>query len=53
MQVANRIFEIRLYNLFLLEDELTNAIYDEAQGSRNYFFRDGRLDMKMVLIEAG
>ena len=49
VQVANRIFEIRLYNLFLSEDELTNAIYDEAQGSRNYFFRDGRLDMKMVL----
>lgn len=49
VQVANRMFEMRLYNLFLSEEELTNAIYDEAQGSRDWFFCDGRLDMKRVL----
>lgn len=30
MQVANRIFEMRLYNLFLAEEEFTNALYDKA-----------------------
>lgn len=30
VQVANRIFEMRLYNLFLSEEELSNAIYDKA-----------------------
>ncbi|MCM1267891.1 MAG: AAA-like domain-containing protein [Bacteroidales bacterium] len=32
VQVANRIFETRLYSYFLSEEELTNAIYDVAQG---------------------
>lgn len=49
VQVANRIFETRLYNYFLSEEELTNAIYDEAQGDRNGYFSHGGLDMKMVL----
>lgn len=31
IQIANRIFEMRLYNYFLSEEELTNAIYNEAQ----------------------
>lgn len=34
VQVANRIFEMWLYNMFLSEEELHNAIYDVAQGSR-------------------
>lgn len=38
--VANRIFEMRLYNFFLSEEELRNAIYDEAQGNRNQFVND-------------
>ena len=49
IQVANRIFETRLYNFFLSEEELTNAIYDEAQGNKNQFIKNGRLDMKLVL----
>lgn len=31
IRIANRIFEMRLYNYFLSEEELTNAIYNEAQ----------------------
>lgn len=46
VQVANRIFEMRLYNFFLSEEELKNAIYDEARGSRNQFISEGRLDMR-------
>lgn len=49
VQVANRIFEMRLYNMFLSEEELQNAIYDVAQGSRNEFLHGGRLDMDRVL----
>lgn len=44
VQVANRIFEICLYNLFLSEDELASAIGAEAE--RNYYIeaqtRDAR-----------
>lgn len=49
VQVANRIFEMRLYNYFLSEEELKSAIYDEAQGSRSQFISEGRLDMRRVL----
>lgn len=49
IQVANRIFEMRLYGCFLSEEELTNAIYDEAQGNMNRYFLNGRLNMELVL----
>lgn len=49
IQVANRIFETRLYNFFLSEEELTNAIYDEAQGSKSQFLINGKLNMDFVL----
>ena len=49
VQVANRIFEMRLYSYFLSEEELTNAIYDEAQGNKNKYFLNGRLNMELVL----
>lgn len=49
IQVANRIFETRLYNFFLSEEELTNAIYDEAQGSKSQFLTNGKLNMDLVL----
>lgn len=38
IQVANRIFEMRLCNFFLSEEELTEAIYDKGQGNRSQFF---------------
>ncbi|MDE7478757.1 MAG: AAA-like domain-containing protein [Lachnospiraceae bacterium] len=49
VQVANRIFEMRLYNFFLSEEELTNMLYGEAQSDQNYFIHDGRLDMDLIL----
>lgn len=47
--VANRIFEMRLYNYFLSEVQLTNASYHEAQKNRNQFIRNGMLDMDSVI----
>ncbi len=49
VQVANRIFEMRLYNFFLSEEELTAAIYHEAQANRNQFVDGCRLNMDLVL----
>lgn len=49
VQVANRIYEMRLYQLFLFEEELTCAIRNEAERDREQFIREGRLDMKRVL----
>ncbi len=49
VQVANRIFEMRLYNYFLSEEELTDAMYHEAQRERNQFIKNQKLDMKLVL----
>ncbi len=49
VQVANRIFEMRLYGYFLSEEELTNAIYDVAQGNKSLYIHNGRLNMELVL----
>lgn len=49
VQVANRIFETRLYNVFLSEEELTSVIGSRAGRDKGQFIRDGRLDMDMVL----
>lgn len=49
IQIANRIFEMRLYNCFLSEDELSSGIGTLAQRDKNYFIRDGRLGMDMTL----
>lgn len=49
IQVANRIFEMRLYNLFLAEEELTNALYDKAQGNKTQFVSGNRLNMDLVI----
>ncbi|MCM1049912.1 MAG: ATP-binding protein [Clostridiales bacterium] len=49
VQVANRIFEINLYNLFLSEEELSSAMSREAKQDKNQFVLDGRLDMERVL----
>lgn len=40
VQVANRIYEMRLYQSFLSEEELTNAIGSEAERDRSQFVRD-------------
>lgn len=49
VQIANRIFEMRLYGYFLSEEEVTNAMYDEAQGNKSMYFLNGRLSMELVL----
>ena len=54
VQVANRIFETRLYNYFLSENELagagsSNRMGDAAMRDRSYFIHDGMLDMDVVM----
>lgn len=47
--IANRIFEMRLYNLFLSNEELHSITYQDAQRLQNQLVHDGRLDMDMLL----
>ena len=50
IRVANRIFETRLYNLFLSEEELMNSIFSrEGDLAKNQFVEDGRLNMRLIL----
>lgn len=49
VQIANRIFETRLYNYFLSEEELSSAIGNMAKRDKSCFIHEGRLDMDMVL----
>ena len=46
--VNSRLMEIRLYNLFIGEEE-SSAIYNKGQIDKNQFIHDGRLDMRHVL----
>ena len=47
--IANRIFETRLYNRYLAEDVMENAIADAAVLGRNQFVANGFLDMDLVM----
>lgn len=48
--IANRIFETRLYNYYLAEDELQkNEIYKASQQDKNKFVTAGKLNMELVL----
>lgn len=49
VRVANRIFETRLYNLFLSEEELASVMSRMAKQDRSRFVSDGRLNMVLVL----
>lgn len=49
VRVANRIFETCLYNLFLSEEELSNALSKLAKQDKNQFLSNGRLDMERIL----
>ena len=49
MQVANRIFETRLYNLFLSEEEVSNRTFSAAVADRNQFIQNGILNMELLL----
>lgn len=48
--IANRIFETRLYNMFLtLSKAQDSDIYAEGARQKSQFIRNGRLDMELVL----
>lgn len=47
--IANRIFEIWFYNLFIAEEAINNATYNAGQLDKNKFIRNGKLDMDLVL----
>lgn len=49
VQVANRIFETCLYNLFLSEEELASVMSKKAKQDMSQFLSNGRLDMERVL----
>ena len=48
--VSNRIFETRLYNYYLSEDEMQNTdIYKASLNDKNQFTVNGHLDMRRIL----
>lgn len=47
--IANRIFETRLYDLFLSEKEVNSGIFKEGNIDKNQFVQNGILDMDHVL----
>lgn len=47
--VSNRIFETRLYNLFLSEEMTGNITYQAGDREKNQFIKNGMLDMDLVL----
>ncbi len=50
VKIANRIFETRLYNLFLSEDEMKNNLFlREGELAKNRFVEDGRLNMRLIM----
>ncbi len=49
VMVANRIFETRLYNLFISEERIQSAIFTEGSKDRNLFIQDGQLNMRRIL----
>lgn len=50
--IANRIFEVRLYNYFLTTNESQNSeIFKAASRNKTQYIRNGRLDMETVLAK--
>lgn len=50
VQIANRIFEVRLYNKFLLDyREQNSEIYAEGSRQKNQFVIEGHLNVRHVL----
>lgn len=47
--VANRIFETRLYNLYLAEEMLESSSYSASMQIKNQFIHGNILDMELVL----
>lgn len=49
LAVANRIFETRLYNLFMSEENLNSDIFDAGVRDKNQFVYNGVLNMELVM----
>ena len=50
VRVANRIFETRLYNLFLSDEELKSNVFSrEGELAKNIFIEDGKLNMRLIM----
>lgn len=49
MVIANRIFETRLYNLFLSEEEIDSRIYAAGAMDKNQFIENDTLNMDLIL----
>jgi hypothetical protein len=50
VRIANRIFETRLYNLFLSDEELKNNVFArEGELAKNQFITGGKLNMRLIL----
>ncbi len=50
VQISNRIFETRLYNLFLSDEELKSNVFGKAGDlAKNRFVQDGKLNVRLVL----
>lgn len=50
--IANRIFEVRLYNYFLTTNESQNSeIFKAAARNKTQYIRNGHLDMEIVLAK--
>ncbi len=49
--IANRIFEIVLYNLFTSEEETQSLSYDAGSLMKNRFIGDGKLNMELILAK--
>ena len=47
--IANRIYETRLYNMFLSEEMLNSDTYEAALIGRNQFVQDDKLNMDLVM----
>lgn len=47
--VANRIFEIWFYNLFIAEEALSSKTYSAGEYIRDQFVEGGKLNMKLIL----
>lgn len=49
VSISNRIFEMKLYNLLISENETDSRIFTAADMEKNQFIRDGFLHMEMVM----
>ena len=49
VSISNRIFEMKLYNLLLSENETDSRIFTAGDMEKNQFIKDGSLNMELVM----